>query len=129
SRGGPLFPAIFLGTARAELAHVWFDVSPTLAVAVGAAAGMAAGTRLLITSTLFASLLVGTRGLDAVPAAGLAAGSGALARGGTAEPAGPGPEGDASDAGRGLMHVDAGGRRLWFDVEGTALVPDGPAMR
>ena len=27
------------------------------------------------------------------------------------------------------MHVDAGGRRLWFDVEGTALVPDGPAMR
>jgi hypothetical protein len=39
----------------------------------GAAAGMAAGTRLLITSTLFASLLVGTRGLDAVPAAVLAA--------------------------------------------------------
>jgi pimeloyl-ACP methyl ester carboxylesterase len=27
------------------------------------------------------------------------------------------------------MHVDANGRRLWFDVEGTALVPDGPAMR
>jgi chloride channel protein, CIC family len=52
---------------------VWFDVSPTLAVAVGAAAGMAAGTRLLITSTLFASLLVGSAGLDAVPAAVLAA--------------------------------------------------------
>ena len=72
-RGGPVFPAIFLGIALAELAHVWFDVSPTLAVAVGAAAGMAAGTRLLITSTLFASLLVGTNGLDAVPAAVLAA--------------------------------------------------------
>jgi H+/Cl- antiporter ClcA len=72
-RGGPVFPAIFLGIALAELAHVWFDVSPTLAVAVGAAAGMAAGTRLLITSTLFASLLVGTAGLDAVPAAVLAA--------------------------------------------------------
>jgi hypothetical protein len=43
-----------LGIALAELTHVWFDVSPTLAVAVGAAAGMAAGTRLLITSTLFA---------------------------------------------------------------------------
>ena len=72
-RGGPVFPAIFLGIALAELTHVWFDVSPTLAVAVGAAAGMAAGTRLLITSTLFASLLVGTAGLDAVPAAVLAA--------------------------------------------------------
>ena len=58
-RGGPVFPAIFIGIAFAELAHVWFDVSPTLAVAVGAAAGMAAGTRLLITSTLFAGLLVG----------------------------------------------------------------------
>jgi chloride channel protein, CIC family len=72
-RGGPVFPAIFLGIALAELTHVWFDVSPTLAVAVGAAAGMAAGTRLLITSTLFASLLVGTAGPDAVPAAVLAA--------------------------------------------------------
>jgi pimeloyl-ACP methyl ester carboxylesterase len=27
------------------------------------------------------------------------------------------------------MHVDANGRRLWFDAEGVALVPDGPAMR
>jgi H+/Cl- antiporter ClcA len=68
-RGGPSFPAIFIAIAIAEFAHVWFDISPTLAVAVGAAAG----TRLLITSTLFASLLVGTRGLDAVPAAVLAA--------------------------------------------------------
>jgi H+/Cl- antiporter ClcA len=71
--GGPIFPAIFIAIAIAEFAHVWFDISPTLAVAVGAAAGMAAGTTLLITSTLFASLLVGTRGLDAVPAAVLAA--------------------------------------------------------
>ena len=72
-RGGPVFPAIFLGIAVATLAVVWFDVSPTLAVAVGAAGGMAATTRLLITSSLFASLLVGTVGLDAVPAAVLAA--------------------------------------------------------
>ena len=72
-RGGPVFPAIFIGVAFAELAHVWFDVSPTLGVAVGAAAGMAAGTRLLITSTLFAGLLVGHNGLDAIPAAVLAA--------------------------------------------------------
>jgi hypothetical protein len=34
---------------------------------------MTAGTRLLITSVLFASLLVGTVGLDATPAAVLAA--------------------------------------------------------
>jgi H+/Cl- antiporter ClcA len=72
-RGGPVFPAIFVGIAVAEFAHAWFDVSPTLAVAVGAAAGMAAGTRLLITSVLFATLLVGTAGLDATPAAVLAA--------------------------------------------------------
>jgi H+/Cl- antiporter ClcA len=52
---------------------VWFDVSPTLAVAVGAAAGMAATTRLLLTPMLFAALLAGTPGLDAVPAAVLAA--------------------------------------------------------
>ncbi len=72
-RGGPVFPAIFLGIALAMLAVVWFDVSPTLAVAIGAAAGTAAVTRLLITSALLASLLVGTAGLDAVPAAVLAA--------------------------------------------------------
>jgi hypothetical protein len=48
-------------------------VSPTLAVAAGSAAGMAAGTRLLITSALFAALLVGPAGRDAVPAAVLAA--------------------------------------------------------
>src|SRR5262249_61903958 len=72
-RGGPVFPAIFLGIALAIFPVVWFDVSPTLAVAAGAAAGMAAGTRLLITSTLFAGLLVSSAGLDAVPAAVLAA--------------------------------------------------------
>jgi predicted alpha/beta-fold hydrolase len=27
------------------------------------------------------------------------------------------------------MEVDANGRRLWFGVEGPALVPEGPAMR
>jgi proline iminopeptidase len=27
------------------------------------------------------------------------------------------------------MRLDVGGTRLWFDVEGAALVPDGPAMR
>jgi chloride channel protein, CIC family len=72
-RGGPIFPAIFLGIAIATFAVVWFDISPTLAVAVGAAAGMAAGTQLLITSVLFAALLAGSAGADAVPAAVFAA--------------------------------------------------------
>ena len=27
------------------------------------------------------------------------------------------------------MHVEVNGTRLWFDVDGTALVPDGPRMR
>jgi H+/Cl- antiporter ClcA len=71
-RGGPIFPAVFLGIALASLAVVWFDVSPTLAVAVGAAAGTVAQTRLVIAPLLFAALLVGTEGLDTIPAAVLA---------------------------------------------------------
>ena len=71
-RGGPVFPAIFLGVGLAMLAVIAFDVSPTLAVSVGAGAGMAAGTRLVFASLLFAALLVGTPGLDAVPATVLA---------------------------------------------------------
>ncbi len=72
-RGGPVFPAIFLGVAVATLAVIAFDISPTLAVAVGTAAGTAAMTRLLFASILFAGLLVGTAGVEAVPAAALAA--------------------------------------------------------
>ena len=71
-RGGPIFPAVFLGIGIATLPVVWFDVSPTLAIAVGAAAGMAAQTRFALTSMLFAALLVGNAGVDAVPAAVLA---------------------------------------------------------
>ncbi len=68
-RGGPVFPAIFLGVALATLAVHLLDVSPTLAVAVGTAGGMAAMTRLLLAPLVFAGLLVGTSGADAVPAA------------------------------------------------------------
>jgi H+/Cl- antiporter ClcA len=53
-RGGPVFPAVFLGVAVAMLPVIAFDVSPTWAVAVGTAGGMAAGTRLL-----FAPILLG----------------------------------------------------------------------
>ena len=71
-RGGPVFPAIFLGTGVAMVAVIGFGVSPTWAVSVGAAAGMAAGTRLVFSSVLLASLLAGTAGIDAMPAAVLA---------------------------------------------------------
>ena len=72
-RGGAVFPAIFLGVAVTTLAAIAFDVSPTLAVAVGTAAGTVAMTRLLFASVLFAALLAGTAGLDTIPAASLAA--------------------------------------------------------
>ena len=72
-RGGAVFPAIFLGVALATLAVIAFDISPTLAVAVGTAAGTVAMTRLVFSSIIFAGLLVGTAGLDAVPVAALAA--------------------------------------------------------
>jgi H+/Cl- antiporter ClcA len=71
-RGGPIFPAIFLGVALAMLPVIAFDVSPTLAVAVGAGGGMAAGTKLLFSPLLLAGLLAGRPGLDAIPAAVLA---------------------------------------------------------
>ena len=72
-RGGPVFPAIFLGVALATLAEIWFGVSPTLAVAVGTAGGMAATTRLMLTPIVFSALLVGHNGLDTVSAAVFAA--------------------------------------------------------
>ena len=94
-RGGPVFPAIFLGVALASLAVAAFDVSPTLAVAVGTAAGMAAMTRLLFSALVFSLLLVGSQGVDAMPAAVLAAAAAwvtttALQR--DLAPAPPGPE-------------------------------------
>jgi H+/Cl- antiporter ClcA len=71
-RGGPVFPAIFTGIGLAMFAVIALDVSPTLAVAVGAGAGMAAGTRLMFSALVFSALLVGRPGLDAVPATVLA---------------------------------------------------------
>lgn len=78
-RGGPIFPAIFLGVAMASLTHAGLGVSPTLAVAVGTAAGMAAQTRLLFSSLVFAALLAGSTATATVPAAVLAAATAWLA--------------------------------------------------
>jgi len=72
-RGGPIFPAVFLGIGIATLPVVWFDVSPTFAASVGAAAGMAAYGRFVLTAMLFAALLVGSQGFDTIPGAVLAA--------------------------------------------------------
>jgi H+/Cl- antiporter ClcA len=72
-RGGPIFPAIFLGIGLATLPVIWFDLSPTAALAIGAAAGMAAQSRQLVSPMLLAAILVGLQGADAVPAAVLAA--------------------------------------------------------
>jgi H+/Cl- antiporter ClcA len=72
-RGGPIFPAIFVGVAVASIPVVALGSSPTWAIAVGSAAGMAAQTRLLISPLLLASLLVGPEGSDLIPAAVLAA--------------------------------------------------------
>ena len=72
-RGGPVFPAIFLGVAVAMVAAIAFDMSPTLALAVGTAAGMTAMTRLIMASLIIAALLVGTAGVEAIPVAALAA--------------------------------------------------------
>jgi H+/Cl- antiporter ClcA len=71
-RGGPIFPALFLGIGLASFAVELLNMPPTLAIAVGAAAGMAAQTRLLVTSMLFAALLVGSAGADAISAIVLA---------------------------------------------------------
>ena len=71
--GRPRLPGHLSRDRLATLPVIWFGTSPTLAVAVGAAAGMAAVTRMLLTPILLAALLVGPTGVDAVPAAVLAA--------------------------------------------------------
>ncbi len=72
-RGGPVFPAIFLGTAVALLVGTPFDMSTTAVLAIGTACGMTAYTRLIFSSLIFALLLAGTGGIAAIPAAVLAA--------------------------------------------------------
>jgi H+/Cl- antiporter ClcA len=72
-RGGPVFPAIFIGVAVTLLIGGPLGMSTTAALAIGTACGMAAFTRLIFSSLVFALLLGGTAGLSAIPAATLAA--------------------------------------------------------
>jgi H+/Cl- antiporter ClcA len=88
-RGGPVFPAIFVGIALATLATIAFDMSPTAAVAIGSAAGTAAATRLLFAALFLSALLVGLAGLDAVPAAVFAATAAWLTRAAVDPPPAP----------------------------------------
>lgn len=68
-RGGPVFPAIFIGVGIATFGCLLFDRSITWALAVGAAAGMASGTGLVFSALLFSMMLTGSDGRDALPAA------------------------------------------------------------
>jgi H+/Cl- antiporter ClcA len=72
-RGGPVFPSMFIGTGVALLVGLPFHMSTTAALAIGAACGMAAFTRLIFSSVIFVLLLEGTAGTAAIPAAVLAA--------------------------------------------------------
>jgi H+/Cl- antiporter ClcA len=73
-RGGPVFPALFLGVAVAVLAHsIDSDYSITAAVATGVAAGASAALRAPFFGALIAALLVGTAGTNTIPLAVIAA--------------------------------------------------------
>jgi H+/Cl- antiporter ClcA len=72
-RGGAIFPAVFIGVAVADVGVIAFGMSPTVAIAIGTAASTAAMTRLLVSSVLFAGLLVGRAGLETIPVATIAA--------------------------------------------------------
>jgi H+/Cl- antiporter ClcA len=73
-RGGPIFPAVFLGVTAGALASVVFDdFSLTAGVAAGIAAATTAALRTPFTGALLASLIVGAAGANAIPLAILAA--------------------------------------------------------
>jgi H+/Cl- antiporter ClcA len=72
-RGGPVFPAIFIGVCVTLVVGRIADMSPTAALAIGTACGMAAFTRLIFSSLVFVLLICGTAGLAAIPAAVLGA--------------------------------------------------------
>ena len=66
-RGGPIFPAIFLGAAAGVAAADLPGMSLVPAVAMGMGAMSTVMLGLPLTSTLLAALLLGTPGLNALP--------------------------------------------------------------
>jgi len=100
-RGGPIFPAVFLGVGVAAFAVELFGTSPTFAIAIGCAAGMAAQTRLVVTSMLFAALLVGSGGFDAIAGAVFATVASWLTVQALDPPAAAQPEGQSQPASAG----------------------------
>jgi H+/Cl- antiporter ClcA len=87
-RGGPVFPAIAIGTA---LAVAGAGVLPGLETTPAIAAGIAAGTAVVLqapfTGALLASLLMGSSAADVAPVAVIAAAVGALVAVAAPEPA------------------------------------------
>jgi H+/Cl- antiporter ClcA len=86
-RGGPVFPAIAIGTA---LAVAGADLLPGFETTPAIAAGVAAGTAVVLqapfTGALLASLLMGSSAVDVAPIAVIAAAVGALVGVAAAEP-------------------------------------------
>ncbi len=79
-RGGPVFPAIALGTALAvAAANILPGLDSTPAVATGIAAAVAAALQAPFTAAVLGTLLVGTAAPDVAPFTVLAAAIGVLA--------------------------------------------------
>jgi H+/Cl- antiporter ClcA len=78
-RGGPVFPAIALGTAIAVAgADLLPGLETTPAIATGVAAGTAAVLRVPFSAALLAAILVGSASADTAPIAVIAAAVGSL---------------------------------------------------
>jgi H+/Cl- antiporter ClcA len=66
-RGGPVFPALFLGGAMGVLVSMWIPgVDSVAGLAIGMAAGIAV-TRLVVTSILLVVLLLGDASTHLMP--------------------------------------------------------------
>ncbi|KGA10241.1 MAG: hypothetical protein GM44_4295 [actinobacterium acAMD-2] len=80
-RGGPIFPAVFLGVATATVLTLVFpSLSLTAMVVVGIAASTAAALKLPFTSALLALLIVAGAGMDIAPFAIIGAVLGLIVR-------------------------------------------------
>jgi H+/Cl- antiporter ClcA len=72
-RGGPIFPAVFLGATAGVLASHLPGFGPVAALAAGMAAGTAAVLRLPVSAAVLVVLLLGSAGADVMPIVLLAA--------------------------------------------------------